>query len=140
MTPCREFQGCRHKLGYGWRKHQGRSHFAHRVAYCEAKGIDIAEIKGKVVRHRCDNPACINPDHLELGTQADNVADMVAKGRQRGAPREAHGRRILTSAIVEEARRLFIPRHREFGASALARKHGVSSSAMSDAIHGRNWA
>ena len=51
---------------------------AHRVAWEIARG-PIPE--GHVVRHRCDNPPCVNPDHLELGTQADNVQDMVDRGR-----------------------------------------------------------
>lgn len=53
----------------------------HRLAYCEAHGLSLDDIAGKVVMHTCDNPRCINPDHLVLGTQAQNNADRHAKGR-----------------------------------------------------------
>lgn len=54
---------------------------AHRVALALSEGVDVDEYRGKVVRHRCDNPPCINPSHLVLGTVADNVRDMYERGR-----------------------------------------------------------
>lgn len=59
-----------------WRRGQK---YAHRLAYEAAYGPIPA---GKVVRHSCDTPACVNPNHLVLGTQAENVADMDARGRR----------------------------------------------------------
>ena len=56
----------------------GQERRAHRAAWVDANG-PISE--GMCVLHRCDNPPCVNVDHLFLGTQADNIADMVAKGR-----------------------------------------------------------
>lgn len=54
---------------------------AHRVAYALAHGLEYHELKGKVVRHQCNNPSCVNPAHLELGTSKDNFDDMIRDGR-----------------------------------------------------------
>lgn len=77
-TPCREWQGAR-VAGYGVRKINGKMVKIHRWAVAQVHGWDA--IKGKVVMHRCDNPACFRYSHLEIGTNADNVRDMHAKGR-----------------------------------------------------------
>lgn len=64
--------------GYGMFSIQGRRHYAQRVAWMLTYGL-IPE--GMLVLHRCDNPPCCRPDHLFLGTHADNMADMATKGR-----------------------------------------------------------
>lgn len=53
----------------------------HRVAFCAEEGVSIDEISGRVVMHSCDNPSCVNPDHLKVGSHLDNVEDRNGKGR-----------------------------------------------------------
>lgn len=67
--------------GYGSFYFQKRVHPAHRAAWIIANG-PIPD--GLLVMHRCDNPRCVNPSHLQLGTYTDNSIDMVTKGRHRG--------------------------------------------------------
>lgn len=79
--------------GYGACRYKGKQTTAHRVAYELEVGLIPT---GLVVMHRCDNPLCVKPDHLVVGTQSENLRDMVAKGRYGGdrsknTPRNAKG-------------------------------------------------
>lgn len=76
---CIEFNGARTTGGYGSLRVNGIVQYAHRLVFERAWQFPIP--LGMVVMHTCDTPACINPLHLQLGTQADNVRDMAAKGR-----------------------------------------------------------
>lgn len=75
---CRVWTASVSRRGYGRFENNGKFTAAHRAAYQVYKG----EIPcGLVVMHKCDNPPCINPDHLTVGTQSDNMKDCAAKGR-----------------------------------------------------------
>lgn len=78
-TDCWEWTACTNNIGYGmFRWETGKMRTAHRVSYEMFKGIIP---KGKIVCHTCDNPRCVNPDHLWVGTHQDNFDDMISKGR-----------------------------------------------------------
>lgn len=114
---------------------------AHRVSYM----INVGPIAdGLCVCHRCDVPACVNPDHLFLGTHAENMADMVAKGRPRKArvwePRlgSEHSRAKLTESIVANLR-MRLAAGEKFHQGREAERLGVAQTVLSRALIGATW-
>lgn len=71
---CINWTGAKNKAGYGITWFQNKWAYAHRAV--------TNALKGQVVRHSCDNPSCVNPEHLVVGTAKENSEDMVTKGRQ----------------------------------------------------------
>lgn len=103
---------------------------AHRYSYRLAHG----EIPpGMVVCHRCDNPPCVNPAHLFLGTQRDNQMDKITKGRAN----TAHGRALPHAKLDETSVRLI--RARTDSAVKVAADFGVSPSVIDSVRHRRSW-
>ena len=80
--------------GYGQFKLGGRTKMAHRLV--------MGDPKGKHVLHRCDNPRCVNPDHLFIGCHADNMRDMAAKGRGKAPRGEATKMAKITEKQAKE--------------------------------------
>lgn len=116
--------------GYGHIGINRKMRIAHRVSY-EMYKDKIPE--GQNVCHSCDNRACVNPDHLFLGTHQENMADRNIKGRQ--SKGSTHGPAKLTEAKVVEIRSA-----KGVSQRALAAQYGVSRSAVVDILKGKNWA
>lgn len=128
---CVEWTACRDKKGYGRMSPQADGEvLAHRVSYLVCVG-PIPD--GLNVLHHCDNPRCINPSHLFLGTNGDNNADRVAKGRSRGAVGVRNGKAALSEADVLRIRD--DPRTQ----SAIAREYGVDPTTVSCIKRGATW-
>ena len=135
-TPCIERQGYRDPNGYCRLWYQGRLRLAHRVHYCLHNNCSLESIQGLVVRHRCDNPACVRGDHLELGTHQDNMRDMVDRGRQGIKP-------VLTMAQAREIRKAYVPGTRwnpsPTGQPQLARLYGVDQGVIWAIVNNRAY-
>lgn len=131
-SECWQWVGMVHgRFGYGGIKIQGQMRNAHRVL---AEWMHGPLTSATVVRHTCDNPACVNPYHLLLGTAAQNVADRVA--RKRSAKGSRNGRAKLTAEQVEQIRY-----RRSTGElmTALAAEFGVNKSTIRLIVIGKNW-
>jgi hypothetical protein len=127
---CLPWLGTLNGQGYGlmWR---GGERYAHRHSYRIHKG---AIPPGKLVRHRCDNKRCVNPDHLLLGTKRDNAKDALERNRFSSGPDR---RPDLTRDMVFEARQDFHEKGVQL--SELSDRLGMCMSQTSDVMWGRLW-
>lgn len=130
---CWEWRGYRNRDGYGFTNYRDKPERAHRIAWTTAHGPIPS---GLCVMHRCDNRPCCNPGHLALGTNAQNVADMVSKGRQRSVTGAANYLAKLTDAQVLRLRAIPLVGGTVRG---LAREWGVSQGAAQHAAIGITW-
>ncbi len=127
---CLEFAGYKNSDGYGRIMRSGTSWAAHRLSYVLSSG-PIPE--GLVVMHECDNPACINPEHLKVGTIADNVHDMERKCRTRRRKGSAHQNAKLTEKDV------VLIRTTDESVTNLAKRLGVTKTLVSRIRNGFTW-
>jgi hypothetical protein len=136
MSGCTLWLEGLNRTGYGRLRWDGKAQLAHRLAWLACHG---SIPKGLCILHRCDNPGCINPDHLRVGSQADNTADMQARNRStagRSRPDawgEGNGNARHSQQTIE-AVRLAAGTHAE-----IARRFGVSKTSVGYVKRGIQW-
>lgn len=119
---------------YGSFKYNGKTAFAHRVAYLLSKGpIGPKEC----VCHKCDNPLCVNPEHLFLGSQIDNIADRTKKNRSA----QPKGALNPASKITQEQANLIRELYKtgDLSQTALSAQFGVSQVQISNIVNNKSW-
>lgn len=132
ISGCWNIQGCKvGPNGYGQIMRDAPSRrliYAHRAAWELAHGAIPADLR---VLHKCDNPRCVNPSHLTLGTQRENIHDSIAKGR-----RNAFGRQKLQPTDVRVIRERSKAGHSH---NAIALDFGLARHTVTDIVRGRSW-
>ena len=134
---CWEWSGTKSSDGYGELSiscfGDKRKFRAHRISYAFFNGVDPKE---KLVCHHCDNPACINPDHLFLGTHKDNMKDMRSKGRE--APQDGSNN---ANSSLTTYQAIKVMRAIQDGKSntEIANVFGVKHSTISKIRRGKSW-
>lgn len=128
---CWIWNGCISVWGYGFFGLNGKNAAAHRVSY----QIFVGDIpKGMLVLHQCDNRACVNPAHLFLGTQKDNMQDMKSKGRH------LHGSKSPRALLTDEQVAEIKATPKIYGSGVyLANKFNISTSQVSNIRAGKQW-
>lgn len=133
-TGCWLWFGALSSSGYGTVQHGSTRASSHVVAWELTHG---PVPPGMCVLHRCDNRPCGNPDHLFIGTRAENSADMVKKGRQWRPRGEKQASAKLSLAQVNEIRALRSATGLSY--SKIGRRFGVAESTVEHIINGRSW-
>jgi hypothetical protein len=131
---CWEWIGSKNKTGYAQLSVNRKTEKASRVSYEMFNGPIP---KGNYACHTCDNRGCVNPEHLFLGTQKDNMRDMVAKGRSHKPKGEINGRSKLEVNQVIEIRTLFS--NKQASLKELAARFNISTTAVRYIIIKRTW-
>ena len=133
---CIEWTASTAGAGYGQVRIKGQGYLTHRLSWMVNNG---AIPKGLRVLHKCDNKLCVNPKHLFLGTQADNIRDMMQKGRRgyTGLPGARHHKAKLTEADVLRIRRLLS--ETDITRAELTRVYRVSKSTIDHVANRTTW-
>lgn len=129
---CWNWKASKHLFGYGWFRFEGKTTTAHRVSYILHKGTIP---KGAHILHSCDNPRCVNPKHLRIGTNSDNREDCVRKNRQTKGSKNG-GAKLNEDSVISI--RLEYNRNKATQRS-LARKYKVSLTLINRIVNKKIW-
>ena len=133
-TGCWLWSGRHDKKGYGRLSNRTPLQLAHRFSYA----LYCGEFDKKMhVLHKCDNPACVNPDHLYLGDQKQNNIDRDTRGRQKTKRGIEHKLAKLTNSDVIQIRKLHNPK--SYPSRKLASMFGISQRKIMHILHGESW-
>ena len=117
--------------GYGTIRYKGKMWKAHRLSYFLHHG----DIGDKLVMHSCDNPSCVNPGHLSLGTNKDNMSDRGDRGRTNRPVGEKNPKAKLTEQKVKEIKMLFNKLKRK----EIAKLYNVKIATIDDIKYNKRW-
>jgi hypothetical protein len=131
LGPCWIWIGDRYLSGYGRIGYNNRPGYAHRLSWI----IHNETCKDLDVLHKCDNPPCVNPEHLFLGTQKDNAQDMVIK--KRSLIGERNPRAVVSEKIVVELKRMW--QTGRYSLKELMELSGLSGSGLRGILSGKRW-
>lgn len=122
---CWIWTGCKNQHGYGQIRVESKGIKAHRFALEIYLGRPITE--GMCVLHSCDNPSCVNPNHLREGTQQDNMDDKMLRGRHDGY------KKLTVEQVADIRSRVGQTQ------TSLAKEFGVTQANISDILNGKIW-
>lgn len=139
---CWLWKGCKTNTGYGMIRIAGKTKLVHRISY----ELHVGKIPtGLHILHRCDTPLCCNPGHLYPGTDADNTADRLSRGRGATGSR-CHARKPIYGEAAHNSRLkevdvIYIREQAALGVSAgdLGTMFGIHSATISCIVRGKKW-
>lgn len=130
LSGCHLWVGCLKSSGYGDFKLKGKTVRAHRASYIIYKGeIPV----GMSILHSCDNPRCVNPDHLSMGSHKENMEDKVKKGRQQ------KGEKVKTSKLVGADVIIIRALFKDCPYAEVARRFGINQTSVMRILKGITW-
>lgn len=128
---CHIWRGSTNQWGYGRFRFEGKTHSSHRLAYYFHTGVDPYPM---LVLHKCDNPKCVNPEHLFLGTDYTNSQDRQSKGRTARPEGEKHWKSSIDDAQAIEIRKRVVALR-----DSISAEFSMSKQAAMDIIRGKRW-
>ena len=128
---CWEWMGVKNATGYGRLYHKSKPIAAHRYSYSIYNGL----IKdGQLIRHTCDNPSCVNPEHLISGSNMDNSRDMKDRGRG------IRGEKVSASKLKKADIPVIIKKRKQgVKLTELAKEFGVSAETIKHVVKRKTW-